>query len=516
MNTTVNRAASPAADPASDPVAGPAAGAATSLPACPTACRGGGPGPTASAAGANRRRAGWLLASAGVLLGVAATLRAFEIPLHHDQLLPLPALQQAPWTSLWYLHAQPPLLNAELALALFSERHFGIAKEASLACFQFACLLGTMHALFCLAGSLIESPRVRAVVRAIILLDPALYLVAFEWSYTLHEAVCLAQAALHVQRWSERHRTSDLSAVCLWLLALTLTRALFHPIWAVATVAVVVVCARGGVPRAATVRVAAVLLVFATTVFAWPLKNLAVFGFFGSSSWLGYNLARELPLALPPEWPLFDSRPTPAADRVRRVAGSWVPAPFAQVPALTMVEKPGRAPNWNHYWMLHASADLEHAALACIARDPWSFLDRAHTNYVERYAYSTLRHPYTGRLPAGADAAWMGLWMRGYETLTCGRVFDDHNGRPTAPLAYLLPVGLGLVLLQLAVARRRRPGTRPTVAFMLLASSWVLAMVVLVDGAEGNRMRISTQPLLVLAVAWAGEGIVRRRHPVVA
>ena len=44
---------------------------------------------------------------------------------------------------------------------------------------------------------------------------------------------------------------------------------------------------------------------------------------------------------------------------------------------------------------------------------------------------------------------------------------------------------------------------RVVVTYLLLSVVWVLAMILLVDGLEGNRIRFSSDPLLWLLIAWA-------------
>jgi hypothetical protein len=125
-----------------------------------------------------------------------------------------------------------------------------------------------------------------------------------------------------------------------------------------------------------------------------------------------------------------------------------------------------------------------------------------------------LRHPYTGHLPtAAAPGSWLRPWLLTYETLSCGRVFADDNRRPTPALAFVLPLALGLVVLQLARGRcAPAPTAHAPVAFLILCALWVVAMVLFVDGGEGNRMRISTEPLWWLATAWALGQVTRRNR----
>ena len=47
-------------------------------------------------------------------------------------------------------------------------------------------------------------------------------------------------------------------------------------------------------------------------------------------------------------------------------------------------------------------------------------------------------------------------------------------------------------------------------AFMWCTLVWVLTMVLLVDGVEGNRMRFSTEPYLYLLTLWIAGNAIQR------
>ena len=291
----------------------------------------------------------WIYAGIAALVGVTAL--DFEIQPHLYQLLPETVLRASLWESMLYYHAQPPLLNLMLGLAYALEGATGIAAGTSLLLLHLLLGAGAVHALWRLSEALVPGRRTRCVVQALVLLHPVLYSSLFLYFYTLHELFFLSRLAYHAHRYFARHRASDLVWACAMALGLTLSRSIFHPLWALVVLALVLGpralrAATGGAPRRHLFVVGAA----AVLVFAWPCKNLAVFGFFGSCSWQGFHLARGLPVTHPPERSMF-FQPTPKAERAHALATSWIPDPFRGVAALS-ARKDGGWPNWNHYQML--------------------------------------------------------------------------------------------------------------------------------------------------------------------
>ena len=72
-----------------------------------------------------------------------------------------------------------------------------------------------------------------------------------------------------------------------------------------------------------------------------------------------------------------------------------------------------------------------------------------------------------------------------------------------------------MILIAAAWTLYRRAGAQTavvgTATFMLFCVSWVLAVTLLVDGSEANRLRFSTQPYLLLLAVWAVESAWRGR-----
>jgi amino acid transporter len=95
-------------------------------------------------------------------------------------------------------------------------------------------------------------------------------------------------------------------------------------------------------------------------------------------------------------------------------------------------------------------------------------------------------------------------WAKAYEMVVFlpFRDYDPTVTRISTGFAILFP--LIIVAALVALWRRRRGWNAPdrTVALMLFSIGWVLAMVLFVDGPEGNRVRYSTEPFLFLVAGW--------------
>jgi hypothetical protein len=87
---------------------------------------------------------------------------------------------------------------------------------------------------------------------------------------------------------------------------------------------------------------------------------------------------------------------------------------------------------------------------------------------------------------------------------------ENTAAEPFSGFAFVFPILLAVSVAQIAWRRRERREEAIAVATLLFTVAWVLAMVLFVDGHEGNRMRFSTEPFLVIAVVWA-YGVPARR-----
>lgn len=432
------------------------------------------------------------------------------VPYSMLHLLPADLLADRLGESLLHLHSQPPLLNLLLGLVLKVEKATSIPPEASLLALHLLLGGAVVILLHRLTHHLGLGPWARWTVLGLVLVDPAFHYYLLGFFYPLHETFFLMVMAVLVYRFlagSTRSRIVTYTGLCLAAAALVYTRSLFHPLWALAVLLAVAVA--GARLRGVRWRpLAAAWAVTALILFAWPLKNHLLFGSFSYSSWQGYNLSQGFPIHRGSLHPMFVFGDSPEQRRLRRNALERVPDRFRGVPALTRPDKGLGVPQWNHHAILEDSRDQARRAFAAVRERPELVWRTAVRNYLRSYTISASRQPRTGELLDRAPGPLDTAWARLYETVVW-QFFGVNSRRGSiSGFAVLFPLVLLLTAVQLRrrcrrCRRSRRDPAAGTVAFLLASILWVLAMVLLVDGDEANRMRLSTQPFIFLCAAWS-------------
>jgi hypothetical protein len=451
----------------------------------------------------------WLVVYAAGLVAAQAYGFRMAVPYFYFQLLSRELLSQRLGESLWNLHAQPPVVDLLLGAALKLARTTGAPVETLLlvlhAVLGGVIVLATLSLLRRLGLRL----ALRCVVMLLLLLDPDFYIFLGIFSYTFYELLLLTLAALAAHRFATRPTPQAYAACCLPIVLLVYTRALFHPLWALAALAGLAAGARAGQP-AARRQVAAAFALSVLVLLAWPLKNGLRFGVWSYSSWQGFNLSRGLGIDPPAGW-IFSMQASPAELADRAVADRRVPAAMRQIPVLTQARKQDGSLNWNHYAIIGMSAEMGRQALATWVHDPARVAGKAMRNYLVFTTYPG-RNPYSGRLDWRTRQPVAVAWLAAYEWLSLAAPIRLAGTSPTPLFAFVFPI------LTVAGVRRAwtlRTSDRPaalTLAVLLGSALWVLAAVLLVDGEEGNRMRFSTQPALWVGAAAALEGWLRSRR----
>ena len=424
------------------------------------------------------------------------------------QLLPWPSLLDDLGTSLLDLHSQPPLLNLLFGLALKAAVGMGTKVETLIQPLYFSMGAVTVAAIGELAKRIVPRQGVRYAVLLLILLNPYFYAVHHYLFYTAWELFFLSLAALFSLRYFDQPTVTRLTAVLAPAVLLVYTRSLFHPLWFVLFLGLLLTLGPPAVLKGWK-PVAVVSAVVVLLIVAWPLKNLVRFGFFGLSSWSGMSFARGLPTGeplLPSGYPMrlapFARLNSESPDPVTvRAVQRLVPPEFQKHSTLSILTKPDGSPNWNHYAIIPISRDLGIAAREKLLREPSLLLFKAIDFYLNGYSIYEARWPYQrGFAP---EMTTGNLWANVYELVVFQRFrsYDPNRTTVSTGFAILFPI----ILLATGIfLRRRRPWRieERTVVVMLYTILWVFALVVLVDGPEGNRVRFCTEPYLFLMVGW--------------
>ena len=288
-------------------------------------------------------------------------------------------LQQDLLSSLWYLHSQPPLFNLFLGLVLKTTADPGLVYEL------FFRISGLLIPL-CMYGTLVilGANRIAAfLVTFFFMLNPSLILYESLLYYTHVEGVLIMAAVFFLARWGLRKTTFDLIVFWLLLVCLGLTRSLFHPVFFV--VLGVVLCLFIWYQNRPTRAFRMVFMAAMIPLMLWCLKNLLIFGFFGTSSWAGMSLWVKTNGYAPEHLEQFHalgliSQVAVRADQLPfREIGDFTHDGLLQVdachhPADCCELRPKAWPNYNHIGYVALSRQLGRDALQLIRHDPETFL----------------------------------------------------------------------------------------------------------------------------------------------
>ena len=411
------------------------------------------------------------------------------------QLLDPPLLSDRLAESLWNLHAQPPLFNLVVGCAL---KVSPAAPGVPLRVFFLLAGLVTCVALYAAVRAL-RVPAPVAVLAALAFTATPQFALYEHWCFYPHLALAMLAVAAACFLRAGRGGAFPVAAGFSVLGLLALTRSVYPPLYLALAAGTAIACVptpqRGPVARAAAPAVVIVAL--------WAAKNLALFGFFGLSSWGGNSLHRMMTEALPG---------AVVQEMVRRgeispLSLEWEFSPpetylkvlgpargDTGVPALDQTGKTRTRENpvnYNHWVYPLASREY--------ARNAWTML-RAHPDAYFRSVRWTAR--------------------RYLDPVT-----DDMFVRPIAyPVRHALapferaergPVARGLVLLVLLwalvrlVTRRGPAEERLFLAFALGTLLWASAAGILLEYGENNRFRWHLSPLVFLLGVMAARDAIR-------
>jgi len=442
------------------------------------------------------------------------------------QLLDPVYLAARPFDSLLYLHAQPPVLNT-LALIVLHGSHLTGLSETAVANGLFAALsFGCFYALLRVAQLATGSRIAAAACGALLLLNPAF---AFYRHRLLYEIPALLAVLLVSWSWLAfvRHgRRVHGVALALSLGLLCLTKSLFHPLFAL-LVALLALAARRAVSGGGWIELfrghAAAVALGVALVLLWPAKNWLVFDHFVSSSWLGFNLTVRTPAeSYAPFREFVDEGKIDPSLQARIDAFEGVRA-GDDLSVVRDLKKPTypKIANWNHLAVLYTSGELARRGMEWRLEHPveWlamttgryfmtmrpSFIYPYSANTVfsggpryDRYAarYRDILHP---DLRPWLERVAPGWFVHRYAVMRDKQI-------PYTPFAFAYPVFL--LACAIVAWRMRRTPAGWFLILCALASAWTVFVPALTDGAEGNRMRLASAPLVcvglcvLLQAAW--------------
>jgi hypothetical protein len=231
-----------------------------------------------------------LYAASHVLYGILGVrFDAGTFP-HYMQFIDQNLLSDRLIESLWYYHANPPLLNLFVGIGL---KLFGAAATGF---FSLAFhVLGVAAALsvYALTLALSRSSIAAALATGLMVFSPSFVLYENWLMYSFPAAGLLVLSAAALHRYVATRSTRWAVGFFSLLAALLLTRSLFHLAWLV-MVALLLTAALWPWRRQVLLAAAVPILVVAL----WYGKNYYLFGTFSSSTWFGLGFSNISTLAV--------------------------------------------------------------------------------------------------------------------------------------------------------------------------------------------------------------------------
>lgn len=242
-------------------------------------------------ASAPERRIDWLGYGCVTVLFAAARLLYGYLGLHFDvstfpqfmQFIDQELLANRLLESLWYYHANPPLLNLFTGLGI---KVFGSNAGVFFAVCFHAVGLALAWCVYLLTARLSGSRLAAVITSALLVFSPSFVLYENWFMYSFPAAVLLTLAAALLYRYVRSGTTRWAVAFFAALATLLLLRSLYHLAWLVA-VALLLVAAQWHRRKQILIAAAVPILV----VGLWYGKNLYLFGTFSSSTWFGLGLS---------------------------------------------------------------------------------------------------------------------------------------------------------------------------------------------------------------------------------
>jgi hypothetical protein len=366
------------------------------------------------------------------------------------------------------------------------------------------------------------------VIAAISLLNPCL-LSALHWGhYEVLVAFSIVAALVCAHRFLDDPQPGRLLLVAALITLCGLLRSLFHPMWVIAAIALLIAVRR--VPR----RYAVAALSVPIVVFGgWMAKNMVLFDSATTSSWVGFNLQRGVVASMDED----DVAQDVADGTVSSLALEYPWGTIDQYepwiescdpnehPALRLPEKEpngtARVANFNHECYLPVYRQAQEDAVRLIREHPGRYLSTR--GYGLLMAYQPAQ---TGIPP---DETWIDRIYRPALLVVQVRIPQDDWNLPLLGTDEInLDVSLTLLALSIFVMGRggvagvrlartgwsqRHDWPADEVTWALVAATFAFVVVggSLIEFGENGRFRSSFDPLLIaLPLGW-GAVVASRR-----
>ena len=421
---------------------------------------------------------------------------------HWQHLVPH-LLKSDPFQSIALLHSQPPLWNALLGFLFYvsggSDHRFLIAYTT----FSFLISLGTALLMYFSLLRLKVSRTVAIISSSVYIVASSAYFYEVHISYALLSAflvmVFFSTLAYGFSSIRQQFRFFFSILSCLCLVSLSMIWTLFHPALVVITFCGILwfVAARETgtvntcIYKNTYLIVVGILLVLLTLIV--PIKNLILFDYFGSGTWLGMNLSQVDPRAQKNctfEMPLNDHE-------INSAKNLTLFTKSISHPSISSIDKREGFRNYNHIGYIVRSESCKSQALKSIAENPTLFAKARIRQFL--ISHIMLSDSYF-------------IFPKGLENGSVARRWADVRNIIYAPIPWksnrrihfgpiFIPIGIlaGAYLLAFSsdVRVALPAGSFASLTAGLWLMIWLYTIGYFFNGVEHERMRFTIEPLLI-------------------
>lgn len=409
------------------------------------------------------------------------------------------------WETLLYTHAFTPFMDLFVGVAhKLAGDHAPVLYQAVYLGLGLAFTLSVGYLLLAVGFGV----RAAFAVAALFACTPAfIYFETFlHYEFPAAALLCVSVVLLH--RALTRDRPLRFWLAFFFTCALiAFIRTTFHLVWLAAMLVVALAFQR----RAYRAILAAAVLPLALVVGLYA-KNQVLFGFFGTSSWFGFNLAivttERMDRAERMQWiqegRLHPVTGVPLYSGVRAYK-RWVDLERKTgIPVLDRKRRANGEPNYNHYGFIEVSKLRMQDDRYVMRERPRDYARTVLEGYVDYFRPTTRWHPFDAkRSPHNANRVHLAPWENAYNTAVHTLPFAPAG--LYAPLLALLFYALGLALVRLWRARLEGCVEEKLVLVMIASALYVPVLSCLVTIGELERYRFMVEAFMWICAAWAGK-----------
>lgn len=423
--------------------------------------------------------------------------------------------------SLWYYHANPPLLNLLVGTGY---KLFGGAAEIFFNVFFHLLGLATAWSVYILTWKLSAARVAAHITTALLAFSPSFVLYENWLMYSFPAAALLTMSALALYQYLQTRQTKWCIAFFGILAALLLTRSLFHLAWMI-LIAALLAASLGGRRQVLLAAIVPVLI-----VGLWYGKNYYYFGAFSSSTWMGLGLSNISTLVVTRDelQPLVnDGRLTRFAlvSRYQQMNELFTSQqlPPTGIPVLDQVRKSSGVYNFNNQQLIAINRHYTHDAVTVIRTYPFSyvlglvisnrlFFSPSNMNLYFSEANRAAAEPMErifNPLLYGVGAAPKYLRQPHFGFQQTG-ILEVNTSFPLM-MAWLLVLGYGYFQARQGLLSKD-PERQPRaimIGFIVITALYLYAVGTAFELAENYRYRFLIEPLFFVLAATAITALIR-------